>query len=144
MDQANQTILDFDRTVGTEDRFAIRRFIENFSNIISNAHKSDLDIIIADGAVTAGITEFPLQKSQLIEMLYKKFFGRRHNFFILPKLKLTYSKFLFHLNGSYEEYEQGILSGSGTIEIVLVKNENYFQVFSLKFFPRMLKQENYD
>lgn len=144
MDQANQTILDFDRTVGTEDRFAIRRFIENFSNIISNAHKSDLDIIIADGAVTAGITEFPLQKSQLIEMLYKKFFGRRHNFFILPKLKLTYSKFLFHLNGSYEEYEQGILIGSGTIEIVLVKNENYFQVFSLKFFPRMLKQENYD
>ncbi len=144
MSELQEIIFDYDRSVGTEDRFAIRRFVQSFVEIASRANKPELELVIADGATTTGITEFPLQKPELVELFYKKFFGRRHNYFVMPKLKLTYNQYLFHLNGNYEEYEQGILSGSGTIEMLLIKKDDTFNVVGLKYYPRMLKQGFYD
>lgn len=142
MHEPKETIFDFDRTVGTEDRFAIRRFISNCSTLISQANKHDIEALIADGATVSGITEFPLQKKQAVDLFYKKFFGRRHNFISFPKMKLSFNKFMFHLSGSYEEYEEGILSGYGTIELALIKKDEKYQLVDVKFFPRMLKQES--
>ncbi len=144
MNKTVETVLDFDQTCSVEDRFAIRRFIENFSELLSRANKPELNSVFSDGVTILGISEFPLQKTQAIELFYKKFFGRKNNYFVLPKLKLTFHQYLFHLNGSYEEFEQGILSGSGTIEIALMKNEETFQIAKMVFYPRMLKQESYD
>lgn len=142
MHEAKETILDYDRTVGTEDRFAIRRFITTCSTSISQANRGAMESLIADGATISGITEFPLQKKQAVDLFYKKFFGRRQNFIYFPKMKLSFNKFMFHLSGSYEEYEEGILSGYGTIELALIKRDEKYQLVDVKFFPRMLKQES--
>ncbi len=141
MNKLAETILDFDGTVGTEDRFAIRRFIARFLEIVNNAQVSEMDTVISDSTTALGLSDFPLQKKQIIEMFYKKFFGRRHNYLVLPKLKLSFNKFMFHLSGTYEEYEQGILTGAGTIDLALIKNDDSFQFVDFKFYPRMRKQE---
>lgn len=144
MNKTAETILDFDQTCSVEDRFAVRRFIENFPELLSRANKLELNSIFSDGITISGISEFPIQKAQALELFYRKFFGRKNNYFLLPKLKLTFHEYLFHLNGSYEEFEQGILSGSGTIELALIRNDETFQIVKMKFYPRMLKQESYD
>ncbi len=140
---AQETILDFDHTVGTEDRFAIRKFINQLTRIINGGGKRELAVIIDHRATAQGFLEFPIQQQQILEMFYKKFYGRRNNYMALPKLKLTSSNFLFHLNGLYEEYQEGILSAAGTIDLSLIKDEEEYRVVSLIFYPRMRTADNY-
>jgi len=85
-----------------------------------------------------------MQQPQILEMFYKKFFGRRHNYIVFPKLKLSFHKVLFHLSGLYEEYQEGILSATGNIELALVKQEDNYRIISLKFYPRMRVSEYYE
>jgi len=130
-------ILDFDNSVGTEDRFAIRRFMNLFIETVNNGTREELEELLSDSITADGFSEFTLQKSQISEMFYKKFYGRRHNYINMPKLKLTSSKFFFHLNGSYEEYQEGILSAAGSLDLSVARQNEKFCVVSLKFYPRM-------
>jgi hypothetical protein len=137
MAQAQETILDFDNSVGTEDRFAIRHFIADFVDAVNTQPKAEVARFIDEGATAEGFDDFVIQQPQIVEMFYKKFFGRRHNYIHFPKLKLTSTKHFFYLNGSYEEYQEGILSAVGTIELALIKRDEDYHFVKLKFFPRM-------
>lgn len=129
--------LDFDNTVETEDRFAIRHFLEDFVDIVNNQTQEDLDEMFS-GAVTAeGFSEFILQKKEILEMFYSKFFGRRRSYIHFSKLKLSFTKFLYHVHGDYEEYSEGILAAAGTIDISLVKTDDGYEFVNIKFYPRM-------
>ncbi len=139
-----ETIFDFDRTVGTEDRFAIRKFIGNFSDTVNGGAKADLSLFVDERATAQGFSEFPMQQPQIVEMFYKKFFGRKHNYIVFPKLKLTSNNFLFLLTGLYEEYQEGILSATGNIDVSLVKEDDLYKIVSLKFYPRMRVSESYE
>lgn len=129
--------LDFDNSVTTEDRFSIRHFLENFVDVVNNQSQESLEEMISKGATAEGFTEFVLQQPQILEMFYKKFFGRRRSYISFSKLKLTFSNFLFHISGDYEEYSEGILTTAGTIELAIMKTEDGYQVVKLKFYPRM-------
>lgn len=142
MHEKAEITLDFDHTVGTEDRFVIRHFVTDFVEAVNNQGKHEVAGFIADSATAEGFSEFALQKPQLVEMFYKKFFGRRHNYISLPKLKLTSSKFLFRLNGNYEEYQEGILSAAGSIDLSVIKQDEKFYLVSMKFYPRMRVSES--
>lgn len=137
MSGPTETNLDFDHTVGTEDRFAIRRFIAKITESINQGSREDIDALLDKTATAQGFSEFTLLQPQIVEMFYKKFFGRRHNYVSFPKLKLTSSKYLFSLTGGYEEYQEGILSAAGTIDVSLLKTEDSYKIVSLKFYPRM-------
>lgn len=132
-----EIILDFDNSVSTEDRFAIRRFLKDFVELVNNHHHEQMPGLFSDAVTAEGFSEFVMQKSELLGMFYKKFFGRKHNFIRFPKLKLSSSKFLYNLKGSYEEYDQEILAGAGSIEISIIKNDDKFQFIKFKFYPRM-------
>jgi hypothetical protein len=79
-------------------------------------------------------------------MLSRRFFGDNKRFMRFPELKLSYSRYLFHLVGTYEEFLEGVLITEGTIELSLVKNNNdddieEYQVVRMIFYPRMMLQE---
>lgn len=133
-----ETTLDFDSSVSTEERFEIRKFMNSFVSTVNDKHQESVEPFIADGFVAEGLSEFAMQKSQLLGTFYRKFFGRKTNYMWFPKLKLSNSKNVYHLEGTYEEYQQGILSTEGDIRINLKKteDENYILI-ALKFFPRM-------
>lgn len=138
MNNTHETTLDFDNTVTTEERFEMRKFINNFIVSVNDKNQYDVEDDIADGFVAQGISEFIMQKPQLVGTLYRKFFGRKNNYMWFPKLKLTKNKNLFYLYGTYEEYQQGILSTEGDIEMkVTYDSDGKFQFVSWNFFPRM-------
>lgn len=130
-------ILDFDNSVGTEDRFAIRRFINLFVHTVNHGTRAEVEELLSDSITAEGYGEFTLQKQQLSEMFYKKFYGRRHNYINMPKLKLSSNKSLFYLNGNYEEYQEGILSAAGSLDLLVARQNEKFCLVSLKFYPRM-------
>ncbi len=138
--------LDFDHTVGTEDRFKIKHLIQDFVDIVNNQSHEELNKMISNSAVAEGFSEFTMQKSEFLDMFYKKFYGRRNNFIRFPNLKLTMNKNLYNINGEYEEYIEEILTTAGSVQMSLIKSDDDFEFISFKFFPRMRMQlgEQYD
>lgn len=143
MNLSFETNLDFDQTVSTEDRFRVRKFIEHFVDTVNTKGKVQISPFLSDSITAEGFSEFVLQKSQLLELWYKKFFGRRNNVMRLPKLVLTSQTGLFRLEGDYEDYDQGILSNKGDIKISVVKNsDDQFLITKIIFLPKMRKVDS--
>ncbi len=129
--------LDFDNTVGTEDRFVIRHFLEDFIDIVNNQSQDELSTLISGAATAEGFSEFVMQKQEILDMFYSKFFGRRNSYINFSKLKLTFDKQLFQIRGEYEEYSEGILAAAGSIQMSLVKTDSGYEFVNFKFYPRM-------
>lgn len=140
MTPSTEITLDFDHSVGTEDRFVIKHLLEDFVDIINNQPQDELNQLISEAAVAEGFSEFAMQKPQLLDMFYKKFYGRRKSFIRFPKLKLSSTHSLFDINGEYEEYLEEILAAAGTIKMSLIKTDDGFKFVGFKFFPRMRMQ----
>ena len=133
-----ETTLDFNNTVSTEERFEIRKFIDAFVKTVNDKNQDSAEQFIADGFVAIGLSEFAMQKAQLLGTFYRKFFGRKNNYMWFPKLKLSSNKNLYRLDGTYEEYQQGILSTEGDIKLDVKKTEDdNYVLIGMKFFPRM-------
>lgn len=138
MSMSLETTLDFNNTVNTEERFEIRKFINEFVKTVNEKNLESSEPFIADGFVAEGLSEFVMQKPQLLGTFYRKFFGRKNNYMWFPKLKLSSVNNLYRLDGTYEEYQQGILSTEGDVKIDLKKTENdSYVLIGMKFFPRM-------
>ncbi|MDQ3018371.1 MAG: hypothetical protein M3Q64_00675, partial [bacterium] len=93
-------------------------------------------------AIVEGFSDIPQLKESFATMLSRRFLGDGFRFMRFPELKLSYSRYLYHLVGTYEEFMDGVLVTEGTIELSLVKNgEERYQIVRLIFYPRMMLQE---
>lgn len=138
MNKTAEITLDFDHTISsTEDRFNVRHFLEDFVDNINNQSQEALTKFISGGATAEGFSEFTMQKSEILDMFYKRFFGRRSSYVNFSNLKLSFTKSLFHIHGVYEEYIEGILSSSGSIDMSLMKVNDGYEFVHFKFYPRM-------
>lgn len=135
MELAVETKLDFDLTIDTEDRFSIRKVIALFARAANQRETEILDDLISDSTVVEGFSDIPYVKQEFISVITRKTKGSRVMRF--PKLKLSYNRYLYYLRGTYEEFLDNILVTEGTIELVLVKQENRFQFVKIVFYPRM-------
>lgn len=135
-----ETKLDFDRTVSTEDRFAIRKAISNFVTAINNREAEEYAAMLSDALIVEGFSDIVQVKAGFLTMLKQKFDGS-DRIMQMPQLKLSYSHYLYHLKGNYEEILEGILITEGTIEISLIKEEQNYKVVRIIFYPRMMEHE---
>jgi hypothetical protein len=142
MEMITETKLDFDQTVGTEDRFAIRRAVDAFANAANHNSIEVLSDLISESTVIEGFSDLPYMKQEYISVISRWLKSGRERIMRFPKLKLTYSHYLFHLTGTYEEYIDKILVTEGTIEMAMIKNDNGFQFVKIVFFPRMRLSED--
>ena len=142
MEMITETKLDFDQTVGTEDRFAIRRAVDAFANAANQNAVTVLENLISDSTVIEGFSDLPYMKQEYISVISRWLTVGRERSMRFPKLKLTYSNHLFHLTGTYEEFVDRILVTEGTIEMALVKSDGGFQFVKIVFFPRMRLTED--
>ena len=136
MEMTTETKLDFDQTVGTEDRFAIRRVLDSFAVAANNGDMEKLNLLISDSTVIEGFSDLPYVKEEFLNVVARWQSGGKH-IMRFPKLKLSYGHYLYHLTGTYEEFVDGILSTEGTIELALIKNDRGFEFVKIVFFPRM-------
>ncbi len=137
MELTTETKLDFDNSVGTEDRFAIRRAIDSFADCANRGEIDALNNMISDSTVIEGFSDIPYMKQQFISVVSRWQGSDRKRIMRFPKLKLFYNRYLYHLTGTYEEFADGILSTEGTIELALVKTDDTFKFVKIAFFPRM-------
>jgi hypothetical protein len=145
MELTTETKLDFDQTVSDEDRFAIRRVLDSFAEAANNGDLETMNALIADSTVIEGFSDLPYIKQEFISIVSRwQSRGRKH-IMRFPKLKLSYSHYLYHLVGTYEEFIDNILAIEGTIELSMIKREedsgDEYQLVKIVFYPRMRLSE---
>ncbi|HEX3100034.1 MAG TPA: hypothetical protein VHQ41_03640 [Patescibacteria group bacterium] len=142
MEMTTETKLDFDQTVGTEDRFAIRRVLDSFAVAANEGAVEKLNSLIADSTVIEGFSDLPYVKEEFVSIVSRWQGNGEKHVMRFPKLKLSYSHYLYHLTGTYEEFVDGILSTEGTIELAMIKTDRGFEFVKIVFFPRMRLAED--
>jgi hypothetical protein len=143
MPVAFETKLDFDRSVNTEDRFAIRKVLDKFIYCVNNAQVDIYSAMLSDAAVVEGFSDIVQVKAGFVSMLSRRFLGNGKRTMRLPEVKLSYSRYLFQLKGTYEEISEGILSTEGTIEIFLIKEDQKYKIVRIIFYPRMMLSDEF-
>ena len=136
-----ETKLDFDRSVNTEDRFAIRKLVDLFVRSVNQGDREVYAPMVWDAIVVEGFSDIPYVKQGFVNMLSRKFTNGGERLMRFPALKLTYTRYLFQLQGTYEEFDDGVLSTEGTITVNLIKNEHGYQLVRILFYPRMIQSE---
>ncbi len=144
MEIVTETKLDFDSSVGTEDRFVIRRTIDSFAVAANRGEVEKLQAMISDSTVVEGFSDIPYMKQEFISVVSRWQGSGKKRIMRFPKLKLSYSHYLYHLKGTYEEFIDGVLATEGTIELSMIKSDTGFQFVKIVFFPRMRLNDNID
>ncbi len=135
---ATETKLDFDRSVNTEDRFAIRKALASLIEAINRREEDVYAGMLSDAMIVEGFSDIPQVKAGFLIMLRQKFSQENDRVVQMPNLKLSYSRYLYHLEGTYEEILEGILVTEGTIEFSMIKEDEQYKVVRINFFPRMV------
>jgi hypothetical protein len=142
MEIVTETKLDFDSSVNTEDRFNIRRALDAFAKAANTGDVEKLDGMIADATVIEGFSDLPYIKQEFISVVARWATRKQKRLMRFPKLKLSFSHYLFHLSGTYEEFSDNILVTEGTIELAMIKQDDGFKFVKMIFFPRMRLSED--
>ena len=137
-----ETKLDFDRTVSVEDRFSIRKTLGTLIDSINNREEPVYGDMLSEALIVEGFSDIVQVKPGFLVMLRQKFRQDNDRIVQMPKLKLSYSHYLYHLKGSYEEILDGILVTEGNIEFSLIKEDTKYKIVRIIFFPHMLLAED--
>jgi hypothetical protein len=132
--------LDFDYSVGTEDRFALRNWFERLVKAINYNDAGDYEPQLSERLSVEGFTPEPLNHETYIRFLKDRVKQKPIRVLRFPELKVRYKHFFYHLVGTYEEFIDGILAYEGTIELAVLKEEDVFKLESIKFYPRLRVQ----
>ena len=130
--------IKFDYSVGTENRFAVRRW---FQALVDTQNKSDLALFVdscAEDLIAEGFVAGTLTKTELIEFMRQIHEGKQV-LMRYPRLDVGFNRYLYNVEGAMEMYVNGILSMDGTFESRVRRDEetNKFQFVWFKFYPRM-------
>ena len=132
--------MDFDSSVGTEDRFALRKWLERLVEALNYNDRGVYTESLYDNLMVEGFTEQPMGKAAYLEWLADRSAQKVH-VIRFPHLRIRFRQKMYRLVGSLEEFVDGILSYEGSVELLVLKNEGNFQLATLKFFPRMRLKE---
>lgn len=128
---ATESKTGFDSSVSTEARFALRKWLEELVQEINNNDVEKYGTRLYSNLVVEGFSQQPMNKEQYLEFL------ERPHLIRFPELLAKFQRSRFVLQGSYEQFVDGILSYEGTVEVLVLSNKETFQLATLKFFPRL-------
>lgn len=134
---STESKMDFDYSVGTEDRFALRKW---FQGLIDNQNYRDLKSLVefySPEMVVEGFTDEPMNFLQFVQFLKQHHETKKMTTVRYPEIKVKFSRYLFHLVGNYEEFIDGVLSYEGPIELKIKRENEQFRVALIKFYPRL-------
>lgn len=136
-----ETIINSDNSVSTEDRFLIRKFLEDFIEQIAKKEFDKCAQGLDESFVAEGFYDYPVFKKVFLSRLINR--AKLPNAFIrLPQLKVFHVKKIFKLHGTYEEYSENVLVTEGSVDLVLMKFEKTFKILKIVFYPRMLLKDS--
>lgn len=136
-----QSKIDFDRTIGTEDRFNLRRWFEKLVETFNQSNPQIWEEPLADDATMVGFTDKPMSVGEYIEYL-RGCFEDGEYIVRYPELKATFQNGQFILSGTFESFTDGVLLCAGDIVIIVGKEEDErFTLKSQQLNPRFRVQK---
>jgi hypothetical protein len=130
--------MDFDRAIGTEDRFALRRWLDKYVSLQNEHNLEAFSELLSDALIVNGFTDMALQKQSYIDFLKPVVFDNPNAVVRYPKLAVAYQGYLYHIRGDFEIYIDGILSSEGEVEFEVVKDDEQYVIVRKNFSPRMM------
>ena len=130
--------MSFDRTVSTEERFALRKWFDQFVELQNNHDLVEFNSMLSDALIVDGFTDITLYKQSYLDFLKPIIFDQESSQARYPKLNFSYQGFLFHASGDFEIYLDGVLACEGEISFEIKKTDDKFEVVRKKFSPRMM------
>lgn len=133
---------DFDYSVGTEDRFALRKWLERLAVELGRGTVEGLKGFFAEELRIEGFTDEDLNREGFLSLISKWASGD-HMILRYPTLAVNYKHYLFSAVGTFEGFIDGIIVLEGTIEFKIAKSEEgNFTIVWQKFYPRMLPKSS--
>jgi hypothetical protein len=139
---STESKMDFDYSVATEDRFALRKWLEELVDAVNYNDRGVYTERLADNLTVEGFSELPMDRDAYLAYLGGPSGQKATRVIRFPILEIKFKRYLYHLAGTYEEFVDGILSYEGTLEMAIVKQDDMFQLASIKFYPRLRVSPN--
>jgi len=129
--------MDFDYSVTTEDRFALRKWLEQLVEAINYNDRGAYSPMLGDGLIVEGFSDQAMDRAAYVTFLEQRSTQPAARIMRFPDLNIKFHHYLYHLRGTYEEFIDGILSYEGSIDMTLAKQEDNFVLLTVKFYPRL-------
>lgn len=135
MTLSTEVKISTNKTVGDEDRFAIRRFIETFTDAVNSEHISIIQKMLHESIIVSGFMDIAIVKQEFVSILGS--YKHKKKFIRFPTGNVWFSGYMFHFDGVYEEYLNGVLATKGNVSIYLMKTSDILQMVKIEFLPQM-------
>lgn len=134
-----QSKIDFDRSIGTEDRFNLRKWFGKLVEVLNQSNPQIWDEVLATDLVVTGFLDEEMDRSEFETYLTRQF--EEGDFVIrYPGLKATFRVGEFILTGNLESFVDGVLTCAGDVELRVVKHEDNFVLQVQNLSPRFRVQ----
>ena len=134
--------MDFDYSVNTEDRFALRNW---FNQMVKEINYNDPGAYLPKLSQTLhveGFTDEPMEHDDYVAFLARRAGDGHVRMISYPELTVSARFNRFSLKGTFEEVVDGVLAAEGTIETVVGKEDGEFRLWWQMFYPRLRVQES--
>ena len=140
--EKKESKIDFDYLVSTEDRFALRKWFEEF---VEAGNTAPIDVIknyLDEELVIEGLGDAKILYNEAMEGI-KSLVGTSSRVVMdYPDVKFKFQHVLFSMQGSFEGFIDGIMSYDGTFEAKLAKSDDGFKIIFIKLFPRLMLKKS--
>ncbi len=130
--------MNFDSSVTTEDRFALRNWFQGFIDNLNNHNEAEIKSALSDALIVEGFSDIPMQAEEYVLFLKGLIAKQANSVARFPKVSIKFQGYLFAIVGDFEVYIDNVLSYEGGVEITVVKNKQGFFMVRQKFFPRLM------
>jgi hypothetical protein len=134
---STESKMDFDYSVTTEDRFALRKWLEQLVEAVNYNDREVYAPMLGDQLIVEGFSDEPMDQAAYLAFLEQRGSQKSARVIRFPDLSIKFHHYLYHLRGTYEEFVDGILSYEGSIDMTVAKQEDSFILVTVKFYPRL-------
>lgn len=132
-----ETNVDFDYSIGTEDRFALRNWFQNFVEAQNSDEQDKLSSFFSVGLIVEGFKDEAMSKEAFLEFLQQEREQGTMDLIRYVGIKARYKDASYMFSGGFEVLADTLLSYEGSIELEVVKGEEGFSIDYIKFYPRL-------
>lgn len=135
---AIESKIDFDYSVGTEDRFALRNWFEDCIRAQNAANATEILGSLDEALAVEGLSETKISYDDAAGYIKKACQKSVRITLHYPNVRVSFKGVLFVLQGSFEGYYKGLLSYDGTFEARVMKQNESFKIVYVKVYPRFM------
>ena len=132
-----ESAMKFDYSIKTEDRFAFRKWLQNWINQFEKKPLPHIDLCLAKDFVGAGFADHELNAEQFTSLMAKLAHPKKVVMVRMPDVEVTNNDFLFHAKGTLEIYVDKLVCFDGDFVCKVKAVDDSFEFVQMTFYPRM-------